>query len=194
MDRGFAPCAGSRGANPSGLVPSVGDGEEHRIRLPIVRARGAALGRAVRRLRRVEHARRGAEGAGEACAADGRRAKGAAAKPVALRDVSAPATERHLTGIAELDRVLGGGLVAGLAGPPRRLAGHRQVDADGDGAGQHGGAGRTHALRLRRGVGRAGPDARAAARARVRSSVPAVTETSLENVLATLRPSGRTRA
>ncbi len=38
---------------------------------------------------------------------------GEAARPVPLRDVEPPATARLLTGIAELDRVLGGGLVPG---------------------------------------------------------------------------------
>ena len=52
----------------------------------------------------------------------GRSRAGAAATPVALRDVSAPAVERLVTGINELDRVLGGGLVPGsivlLGGSP----------------------------------------------------------------------------
>ncbi|MQA73843.1 MAG: DNA repair protein RadA [Solirubrobacterales bacterium] len=43
-------------------------------------------------------------------------------RPVALRDVSAPAVERLLTGVDELDRVLGGGVVPGslilLGGSP----------------------------------------------------------------------------
>jgi DNA repair protein RadA/Sms len=50
----------------------------------------------------------------------GKRA--AALKPVPLRDVKAPAVARHQTGIGELDRVLGGGLVPGalvlLGGSP----------------------------------------------------------------------------
>ena len=52
-----------------------------------------------------------------------RRSNGATAlRPVALRDVSAPAVPRLETGIGELDRVLGGGLVPGslvlLGGAP----------------------------------------------------------------------------
>src|SRR3954464_11765355 len=47
---------------------------------------------------------------------------GQAAKPVPLREVQAPKEDRLLTGIAELDRVLGGGLVPGsvvlLGGSP----------------------------------------------------------------------------
>ncbi len=47
---------------------------------------------------------------------------GASARPVPLRDVEGPAADRLTTGIAELDRVLGGGLVPGslvlLGGSP----------------------------------------------------------------------------
>ena len=47
-----------------------------------------------------------------------------AERPVPLRDVSAPEVARLATGIAELDRVLGGGLVPGslvlLGGSARR--------------------------------------------------------------------------
>src|SRR5579872_2758569 len=50
------------------------------------------------------------------------RAGGAASVPVALADVSAPDVPRLRTGIGELDRVLGGGIVPGsvvlLGGPP----------------------------------------------------------------------------
>ena len=58
-----------------------------------------------------------------ASAAAGPRARGARAlRPVALADVAAPAVERMGTGIGELDRVLGGGLVPGslvlLGGSP----------------------------------------------------------------------------
>jgi DNA repair protein RadA/Sms len=57
-------------------------------------------------------------------AAHGRRAVGApdAAKPTPLREVSAPGVPRLQTGIGELDRVLGGGIVPGsvvlLGGAP----------------------------------------------------------------------------
>src|SRR3954464_13988112 len=58
-------------------------------------------------------ARRGGSPAGPA---------GPAPRPVPLRDVKAPTEDRLLTGIAELDRVLGGGLVPGsvvlLGGAP----------------------------------------------------------------------------
>ena len=43
--------------------------------------------------------------------------------------------ERLSTGIGEFDRVLGGGIVPGFAGAPRRRAGHRQVDAAAPGRG-----------------------------------------------------------
>jgi len=54
--------------------------------------------------------------------AAGSRASGPALRPVPLADVEAPAVARLSTGIAELDRVLGGGLVPGslvlLGGAP----------------------------------------------------------------------------
>ena len=72
------------------------------------------------------------------------------------------------TGIGELDRVLGGGLVPGalvlLGGSP----GDRQVDAHEHGARQPRGGRTAHAVRQRRGVRRAGPAARRAARAEPR--------------------------
>jgi DNA repair protein RadA/Sms len=65
----------------------------------------------------VEERRAGASGGGRPA-----RARGAVARPVPLRDVKAPAVERLRTGIGELDRVLGGGLVPGslvlIGGPP----------------------------------------------------------------------------
>src|SRR3979409_2266912 len=42
-----------------------------------------------------------------------RRSSGRALKPVPLAEVQAPAVRRLVTGIGELDRVLGGGLVPG---------------------------------------------------------------------------------
>jgi DNA repair protein RadA/Sms len=114
-----------------------------------------------------------------------RRAKGSAARPVALRDVSAPAVERLKTGIAELDRVLGGGLVPGslvlLGGSPGigkstltgmalgnlEASGHRTLYVSGE----------ESAAQVRMRAQRLGEAA---------LRVPAVAETSLENVLATL--------
>jgi DNA repair protein RadA/Sms len=54
-----------------------------------------------------------ARAATQAVGAASRRASARALKPLALADVDAPAIERLGTGIAELDRVLGGGLVPG---------------------------------------------------------------------------------
>jgi DNA repair protein RadA/Sms len=106
-------------------------------------------------------------------------------RPVALRDVSAPAVERLLTGIDELDRVLGGGLVPGsltlLGGSPGigkstltgmalgnlGAAGHRVLYVSGEES--------TAQVRLR--AERLGEAALA---------VPALAETSLEAVVATL--------
>ncbi|MDQ3728674.1 MAG: DNA repair protein RadA [Actinomycetota bacterium] len=117
--------------------------------------------------------------------AGGGRAVGAAAKPVALRDVSAPANERLLTGITELDRVLGGGLVPGslvlLGGSP----GIGKSTLTGMALGNLATAGR-------RTLYVSGEESAAQVRMRAQRlgegalSVPVVTETSLENVLATL--------
>ena len=109
----------------------------------------------------------------------------AAVKPIALRDVSAPASARLRTGIAELDRVLGGGLVPGslvlLGGSPGigkstltgmalgnlGAAGHRVLYVSGEES--------TAQVRLR--AERLGAAA---------LGVPALAETSLEAVIATL--------
>jgi DNA repair protein RadA/Sms len=116
----------------------------------------------------------------------GARAKaGRAAKPVALRDVSAPAVERLTCGIDELDRVLGGGLVPGsivlLGGSP----GIGKSTLTGMALGNLAAAGRRtlyvsgeeSAPQVRMRASRLGEAA---------LSVPAITETSLEAVLATL--------
>jgi DNA repair protein RadA/Sms len=110
---------------------------------------------------------------------------GPAGRPVALRDVTAPAVDRLRTGIAELDRVLGGGLVPGslvlLGGSPGigkstltgmalgnlGAAGHRVLYVSGEES--------TAQVRLR--AERLGAAALA---------VPALAETSLEAVVATL--------
>ncbi len=75
--------------------------------------------------------------------------RAAAGRPLRLHEVEAPSYARLKTEISELDRILGGGLVPGLAGPDRRLARHRQVDADDMALGNLEGAGRQDALRLR---------------------------------------------
>ncbi len=65
----------------------------------------------------TETPRPAAQASGRASRKGGRAARSSGAaeapRPVPLRDVQAPATDRLLTGIAELDRVLGGGLVPG---------------------------------------------------------------------------------
>ncbi len=112
-------------------------------------------------------------------------ASAAAGKPVALRDVSAPRVARLETQIAELDRVLGGGLVPGslvlLGGSPGigkstltgmalgnlGAAGHRVLYVSGEES--------TAQVKLR--AERLGDPALA---------VPALAETGLEEVLATL--------
>jgi DNA repair protein RadA/Sms len=62
------------------------------------------------------------EGRAPGAVRGGSRAAGAAATPVALGDVQAPSVARLSTGIGELDRVLGGGIVPGsvvlLGGAP----------------------------------------------------------------------------
>ncbi len=110
---------------------------------------------------------------------------GAALTPVALADVQAPAVERLASGIGELDRVLGGGLVPGslvlLGGAPGigkstltamalgRLAaaGRRTLYVTGE----------ESAAQVKLRAQRLGPDA---------LRVPIVAETALEPVLATL--------
>ncbi len=116
-----------------------------------------------------------------------RRPSGArdAPRPVPLREVEAPAVERLTTGIAELDRVLGGGLVPGslilLGGSP----GIGKSTLTGMALGNLCAAGRSvlyvsgeeSAAQVRLRAERLGGEALA---------VPALAETSVEAVLATL--------
>ena len=104
---------------------------------------------------------------------------------MALADVKAPPVQRLVTGIAELDRVLGGGLVPGslvlLGGSP----GHRQVHDHRGRPGQARRRGRSvlyvsgeeSAVQVKLRAERLGPDA---------LRVPIVAETELEVVEATL--------
>src|SRR2546423_15481090 len=57
----------------------------------------------------------------------GHRYAGALTAAVALQDISARELERIPTGVSELDRALGGGLVAGPAPRPWCGSGARQV-------------------------------------------------------------------
>ena len=121
-------------------------------------ASAPAAGSGTRSTRRSSPPRPVAVAAGPAPARPAR-----AVKPVTLAEVEAPRIPRLKTGIGELDRVLGGGARARLARAARRLARHRQVDADLDGARQPRRRRPAHALRLRRGVGGADQAARRAA-------------------------------
>jgi DNA repair protein RadA/Sms len=122
----------------------------------------------------------------------GRRGRGSGstaarsgARPIALRDVEAPAVERLKAGIPELDRVLGGGLVPGsvvlLGGEP----GIGKSTLTGMALGNLCGAGR-------RVLYVSGEESAAQARMRAQRlgedalGVPALAETSLEAVLAVL--------
>ncbi len=121
----------------------------------------------------------GGQRAGGARAADG------AAKPVALRDVEAPANPRLRTGIGELDRVLGGGLVPGslvlLGGSPgigkSTLTGMALANLAAAGAETLYVSGEESTAQVRLRAERLGDAA---------LSVPALAETSLERVLGTL--------
>ncbi|MGD0980712.1 MAG: DNA repair protein RadA [Solirubrobacteraceae bacterium] len=127
----------------------------------------------------VEEARAGSGGRSPA------RAGGAGLKPIPLADVHAPELVRLLTGIGELDRVLGGGIVPGsvvlIGGAPGigkstltnmalgnlASAGHRTLYVSGEES--------TAQVRLR--AARLSPGA---------LTVPAIAETDLETVIATL--------
>ncbi|MGI9020575.1 MAG: DNA repair protein RadA [Solirubrobacterales bacterium] len=119
-------------------------------------------------------------------AGGGRRPRGATGvKPVALRDVATPDVPRLRTGIAELDRVLGGGLVPGslvlLGGEP----GIGKSTITGMALGNLAAAG-TDVLYV------SGEESAAQVRLRAERlgdgalAVPVVAETSLEQVVATL--------
>ena len=106
-------------------------------------------------------------------------------RPVPLRDVRAPETARLATGIGELDRVLGGGLVPGslvlLGGSPgickSTLTGMALARLEAAGASTLYVSGEESAAQVRLRAERLGDAALA---------VPALAETSLETVLATL--------
>ena len=151
---------------------SAGDGTRRgHVRLHRLRAREPQVDGPLPGLRRVEHARGGAARgqSGERCAARSpRRAaeRRGRAKPVPLAEVEALAVERLATGSGELDRVLGGGLVPGsivLIGGSPGIGKSTLMSAA---LGSVQALRPPHAVRQRRGVGRAGPAAGRAARRR----------------------------
>ena len=163
----------------------------------------APVARPVPGVRSVEHARRGARPrrAREAPPGAARRRRGARRTPArrrAERLVAAPAagggrsrrSKRMSTGIGELDRVLGGGLVPGslvlLGGSP----GIGKSTLTNMALGQPAEGRPPHAVCERRGVRRAGEAARRAARdrrpERPALSVPILAETDLDTILDTL--------
>ena len=119
-------------------------------------------------------------------------AQDAAPRPVRLREVELPETDRLRTGIGELDRVLGGGLVPGslvlLGGAPgigkSTLTGMALGNLEAGGQSTLYVSGEESAAQVRLRAERLGPGALA---------VPAIAETSLEAVLAALEE-GRPRA
>jgi DNA repair protein RadA/Sms len=113
------------------------------------------------------------------------RSPAAAPRPVSLREVKAPKANRLLTGIAELDRVLGGGLVPGsvvlLGGSPgigkSTLTGMALGTLSARGAKVLYVSGEESAAQVRLRAERLGDDS---------LSVPVLAETSVEAVLAAL--------
>ena len=125
------------------------------------------------------------DGGGGGSRAPGRRPGGKAARPTPLRDVSAPKLARLSTGIAELDRVLGGGLVPGslvlLGGSPgigkSTLTGMALGNLSGAGHDVLYVSGEESAAQVRLRAERLGDAA---------LGVPVLAETSLETVVATI--------
>src|SRR5215208_5749535 len=113
------------------------------------------------------------------------RKQAAAPRPVSLREVKAPKGDRMLTGIAELDRVLGGGLVPGsvvlLGGSPgigkSTLTGMALGNLTARSANVLYVSGEESAAQVRLRAERLGDDS---------LSVPVLAETSVESVLAAL--------
>ena len=95
---------------------------EDRVRLRRVRPDEPEVARSVPGLSAVEHDAGGGPRAGAAGRRAARLGLATSAKPIALREVEARDDERVRTGIGELDRVLGGGVVPGalvlLGGDP----------------------------------------------------------------------------
>ena len=148
----------------------------HRLHLQPVRLREPQVAGPLRRLRRVELAGRG--GGRAAAAGGGRRSAARRGRWPRWRSSDSAGIA---TGLGELDRVLGGGLVPGLARAGRRRAGRRQELAAAAGAASDRGRGRAGAAGLRRGV--AGPGAAAGASGWARSTASRIlAETELDAV------------
>ena len=137
----------------------------------------AEVARPLRRLRRVEFARRGTRPAAGGGASARSRIATRWPAPRSARlysEIEIAAARRGCRpGIDEFDRVLGGGIVPGLARAARRRAGHRQVDAAAAGRREHGAHRRPGALQLRRGIRASDQVARRAARRRRRAALSA---------------------
>ena len=110
----------------AGQVAVIGEGRGP-LRLPVLRRQPSALGGPLRRLRRLEHHRRGAAR---------RRARPRASRPARGRkaSISSPSRRERAgrraadSGIAEFDRVVRRRPGAGLGAPDRRRSRHRQID------------------------------------------------------------------
>lgn len=123
--------------------------------------------------------------AGSGAGGSGRLAAGEAGRPVALRKVVATEIARHRTGIAEFDRVLGGGIVPGsmvlLGGSPgigkSTLTGMALANMGANGAGTLYVSGEESPAQVKLRAERLGPEA---------LEVKVLAESSLEAVLATI--------
>ena len=100
------------------------------LRLPELRRGHQPLAGQLRRLRRVEHAssRRARRLRHRRRRSRARRRQGPPVRARGPGGRSGAEPPRTAVGIAELDRVTGGGFVPGLGHAARRRAGHRQVD------------------------------------------------------------------
>ena len=195
---GATCCCTSGAARSSALTRRLRRWLAHRPRLLGVRPAVGPVARPVPRLRGVEHARRGAPAGGaqralaraRAARARRRRRRAGARRlaPRPLREVGAAPVQRLSTGIGELDRVLGGGLVPGslvlLGGSPGIGKSTLTNMALGHLAGGRARARCTSAARSppsRSGCAPSGSSAPAA-----RCEVPVLAETDLDTVLDTL--------
>ena len=125
------------------------------------------MGRPVRRVPGVGVGRRGGGADGP-----GRGRPGQPARPCRSAQVSVAESAFRTSGVPELDRVLGGGLVPGRRDPARRRARRRQEHAAARGGRPDRPLPAPHPLRHRRGVRLPGPAARRPHRRRPRRALP----------------------